>query len=223
MARTAVQGVASALCAAGIVDVFEKIGQRSHLIGGQFHSRRSCSVTCVQEGAREQGAGIALQWLHKDPFGRLGRVAVTATNALITLGVAHILPVGRAVDRADKARRIDKGFQQQQGITKALHPVGLNPALAQGQYPRGQILMMAVGQNQKARIVGDQVEPVVLMTIIPANPAIADATLQGRGGKAQQGQPLALPGGDIPQGIADLGQCAQVMMGLHQLLVTGFF
>ena len=83
-----------------------------------MYSARSfirCSrlVRFVQEGMREQGLGIAPKWLHKDPFGNLAGTAVTAADALIAPGIAHIPPVGRPVDGANKARRINKGFQEQ--------------------------------------------------------------------------------------------------------------
>ena len=54
----------------------------------------------------------ALQGLHKDPLRGLASIAVvTLAGAPVATGIAHILPVGGAVDRADKARRIDKGLQ----------------------------------------------------------------------------------------------------------------
>src|SRR5208337_4569734 len=44
--------------------------------------------------------------------------------------------------------------------------------------------------------------------------------LEGRGGKAQQRCPFLPPGGNIPERLADLRQCPQVVMLLHQLPVT---
>lgn len=77
---------------------------------------------------------------------------------------------------------------------------------------------MVFGQDQKATIVGDQVRPIVWMAKIPTDPGVARGTLPGRGREAQQRQPLAVPGGDIPQSVPDLRQRAQVVMGLHQRL-----
>jgi hypothetical protein len=72
------------------------------------------------------------------------------------------------------------------------------------------------GQDQQATVVGDQVQSIVVMAKIPADPGVTRGALPGRGREAQQRQPLALPGGDIPQGVPDLRQRAQVVMGRHQ-------
>lgn len=72
-------------------------------------------------------------------------------------------------------------------------------------------------------IIGNQMQAVVLVTEIPADPAVPGRALQGRSGKAQQGQPLAAPGGDIPQGMTDLRQRPQVVMGLHHRLKARLF
>jgi hypothetical protein len=50
------------------------------------------------------------------------------------------------------------------------------------------------------------------------DPGVRDCALPGRRGKTQQRLPLALPGGDIPQGVPGLRQCAQIVMGRHQAL-----
>ena len=81
---------------------------------------------------------------------------------------------------------------------------------------------MPVGQNQKPAVVGQQVQAVILVAEIPADPPIPNRALPGCGGKAQQGNPLIVPGDDIPQGFANLGQRPQVMMRLHQRLITRF-
>ena len=95
--------------------------------------------------------------------------------------------------------RIDEGFQQQQGVAEVLHPIVPQAPFAQRQYAGGQIRSMPIGQDQKAAVVGDQVQPIILMAEIPADPAITGPALPGRSGKAQQGEPLAAPGGHIPQ------------------------
>ncbi len=59
---------------------------------------------------------------------------------------------------------------------------------------------MMFGQDQKATVVGDQVQPIVVMAKIPADPGVTHGALPGRRREAQQRQPLAVPGGDIPQG-----------------------
>ena len=92
--------------------------------------------------------------------------------------------------------------------------------LTQPEYAGPQIGQVPVGQNQKTAVVDDQLQAAITMAQIPADPAIARSTLQRTGRKAQQGNPLLLPPGHIPDGLADLRQCAQVMVLPHQLLVA---
>jgi hypothetical protein len=58
------------------------------------------------------------------------------------------------------------------------------------------------------------------MAQVPTDPAIPCSALQGRGGKAQKGYPLIAPSGNVPESFANLRQGTQVMMLLHQFLVT---
>jgi len=112
--------------------------------------------------------------------------------------------------------RIDEGFQQPQRVAEPRRPILRQAAFAQRQDARAKVRIVVFWQNQEARVVGDQMQAIILMAKIPADPVIPGRALQGRGGEAQQGQPLAAPSGDIPQGVANLRQRAQVVMGLHQ-------
>src|SRR4030042_7004534 len=82
---------------------------------------------------------------------------------------------------------------------------------------------MPVGQNEKAAIIDDQLEAVVLIAGVPSDPTIPGSALQSRGGKAQKGYPLIDPEGNVPEGFADFRQGTQVMMLLHQFLITLLF
>ena len=82
---------------------------------------------------------------------------------------------------------------------------------------------MPVGQDEKAAVIDDQLEAVILMAEVPPDPAISCSALQSRGGKAQKGYPLIAPEGNVPEGFADLRQRTQVMMLLHQFLITLLF
>ena len=46
---------------------------------------------------------------------------------------------------------------------------------------------MPVGQDEKAAVIDDQLEAVILMAEVPADPAISGRALQSGGGKAQKG------------------------------------
>lgn len=82
---------------------------------------------------------------------------------------------------------------------------------------------MPVGQDEKAAIIDDQLESVILMAQAPPNPTISCSAFQSRGGKTQKGYPLIRPEGNVPESFADLRQGTQVMMLLHQFLITLFF
>jgi len=58
---------------------------------------------------------------------------------------------------------VDEGLQEHQPMAKALLPIAGQPAVAQRQDLGAQITMMPVGQNQKTAIVGDQLEPVIII------------------------------------------------------------
>ena len=61
------------------------------------------------------------------------------------------------------------------------------------------------------------------MAGVPSDPTITCSALQSRSGKAQKAHPLIAPEGNIPERLADFGQSPQVMMLLHQLLITLLF
>jgi hypothetical protein len=143
--------------------------------------------------------------------------------APIAAGLAHLVPDGGAVDRAVKPLWVDKGLQQQQGVTEALRTVsGLAP-FAQRQHPRGEVRHVMFGEDQKPTVVGDQIQTIVLAAKFPADPGVARGTRPGRGREAQQCQPLSLPDGDIPQRVPDLRQRPQIVMGRHQALEARLF
>ena len=174
------------------------------------------TILGVEDGTRQAGLGVGVQGADKDALGGVRLEAVTGAGAPIAAGVAHIAPVGGTVDGAVKAPRIDEGLQQQQWVTETLPPVPRQAAFAQGQHVRGEVRDVVLGQDQKPAVVGDQVQAVVLVAKIPADPGVTRRALPGRRGEAQQRQPLPVPGGDIPQGVADLRQRPQVVMRLHQ-------
>ena len=90
-------------------------------------------------------------------------------------------------------------------MAKSLLPVGIQASLAQGQNSGTEIRKMPVGQDEKAAVIDDQFEAVILQAKVPPDPAISGRALQGGGGKTHQGDPVIVPGGDVPEGLADLG------------------
>jgi hypothetical protein len=59
-------------------------------------------------------------------------------------------------------------------------------------------------------------QPIILQTMPPADPAITGAALQSCRGKAEEAKPFIAAGDDIPDRIADFRQSAEIMMLLHQ-------
>ena len=75
---------------------------------------------------------------------------------------------------------------------------------------------MPLGQNQKPAVVRQQVQAVLLVAKIPADPVVARGALPGRRREAQQCQPLLAPTRHVPQRATDLAERAQLMMRFHQ-------
>ena len=59
-------------------------------------------------------------------------------------------------------------------------------------------------------------QAIVLMAEIPADPTVTGRTLPRRGTENQQRQPAIVPSGYIPQGMANLGQRAEIVMGIQK-------
>jgi len=148
----------------------------------------------------------------------------TAAEALAGFLPETLGPIGDGpVHGPSKALRVDKGFQQQHAMTESGFPIAPQTPLAERQHPRPQVENMPLGQDEKTAVVDHQLQAAIALAKIPTDPAIARGALEGTGRKAQQGHPFLPPGGDIPQRFADLRQGPQVVVLLHQLLITGLF
>ena len=75
---------------------------------------------------------------------------------------------------------------------------------------------MAVGQDQKPHIVGDQLQPPPLQGRLPANPLIARGALQRGRTPTEQCDPVCPPTGDIVQRFAHDALKSQIVMLAHQ-------
>ena len=216
------QRVAPALAAAGVVDVGEAVGQRTHGVGGDHGSRASVAVGGVERGAGQARPRVGNEGSDEDQLGRGRDGAVAAAHAAEAARAPDAGPVRGAVHRAAEARRVDEGLQQQQRMAEARRPVRRQAAPAQRQHPRAQVRHAPARQDQEAAVVGEQVLAVVLGAEVPADPAVAGAALQRRRREAGQRHPLAAPARGVPQRLADLRQRAQVVVRPHQALVAPF-
>ena len=216
------QGVASALAPAGVVDVGEALGQGAHVVGGEHHLRASMAVEGVEHGLSQPGSCVRAQGTDEGELGCRCEVGVAAAHAPIAAGGSHALPVRSAVHRAPEARGVDEGLEHQQPMAEARWPVRPHAPLAQREHPRGQIGAAPTRQDHKARVVAHQVQPVVLHPQIPTDPSVARSAFPRRRGESDQRYPLIMPACDVPQCLADLGQCPQIVMCLHQALISLF-
>ena len=132
------------------------------------------------------------------------------------LGVAaEQLPVG-AVAGPAKALGVDQGFCQQEPMAVHGLPIGTEASEIQGSDPRGEILKMGVGQDEKAE-VGDEVKALILQERGPADKTVSRPALEGRRRPAKQGKPLSGALGHIAQRLPHPAREAQVVMPAHQL------
>ena len=77
---------------------------------------------------------------------------------------------------------------------------------------------MAVGQDQKPRIVGDKLQPPLALLRVPADPCLATGEVITAGAPTQQRDPAAAVGGDVADLFADHRRRAEIMLLGHQLL-----
>ena len=136
-------------------------------------------------------------------------------------GAPDLDPVRGAVDGAPEALGVHERLGHKHRVTEALRPVPHHPACAQRQHPRAEVARGA-GQEQEARIVGDQMQPGELHPIVPANPAVAHPALQRRRREHHQRQPAPSIVRDIAHRLAHPRHRAQIVVRLHQVAETGF-
>ena len=113
------QRVAPALAAAGVVDVGEAVGQRTHGVGGDHGFRASVAVGGVERGAGQARPRVGNEGSDEDQLGRGRDGAVAAAHAAEAARAPDAGPVRGAVHRAAEACRVDEGLQQQQRMAEA--------------------------------------------------------------------------------------------------------
>src|SRR5579863_1770653 len=121
--------------------------------------------------------------------------------------------------RGRRPRESAGGRQSCRQEPMAVHgpPIGTEASEIQGSDPRGEILKMGVGQDEKAAIVGDEVKALILQERGPADKTVSRPALEGRRRPAKQGKPLSGALGHIAQRLPHEAREAQVVMPAHQL------
>ena len=147
---------------------------------------------------------------------RVFAVAVAPALAAKAAGPSDLDPVRGSVDGAVETRRVDEGLDEQQRMAEAHRPITHETARAQRQHSRAEVARSA-GQEQEPGVVGEQMQPVKLHTVVPANPAVARRALQRRCREHHQRQPLAAMMSDIAHRLAHPRQRTEVVVRVHQL------
>ena len=184
--------MAPALPAAGIVNVLEELGEGSHPCGAQRHLGHSMSQAGVEMGGPQPGPRAPAQGMKEHKL-RVRVLAVAVPVAGEAAGASYLDPVGGAVDGAPEVRRVHEGLRQKQVVAEAGRPVVHQTARAQREHPRAEVALTA-GEDQEARVVGDEVQTAELDAIVPADPTVARPALQRRRREHRQRQHSALDG-----------------------------
>src|ERR1700676_3250936 len=114
------------------------------------------------------------QWKSEHFFDRPRRL-LTGSILAAPRGAPQYLPVCRAITGAAKARRIDKGFQIVNGMRIDTQPILRHTLTHVTQNVGGQMRHLNPRQNQKARVISQQVEVSFSGFGTPSNEAVAAA------------------------------------------------
>ena len=154
--------------------------------------------------AQRLGGGVG-QFEHEDLLGLAVVAPARRASGLAgkAAGQPQRAPVRRAVAGPDKARDIHERLRQKDGISMHRLDVLRQPPQAQPQHPRGQVVHPARRQDDKARVVGDQMQAPELLLRRPADPAIACGQLERAGLPADQCEPGLAVHRDMAQAFAD--------------------
>ena len=211
--------MAPALPAAGIVNVLEELGEGSHPCGAQRHLGHSMSQAGVEMGGPQPGPRAPAQGMKEHKL-RVRVLAVAVPVAGEAAGASYLDPVGGAVDGAPEVRRVHEGLRQKQVVAEAGRPVVHQTARAQREHPRAEVALTA-GEDQEARVVGDEVQTAELDAIVPADPTVARPALQRRRREHRQRQPAPSMVSDIAHGLAHPRHRAEIVVRLHQVAEAG--
>src|ERR1017187_7405943 len=146
----------------------------------------------------------------------LDRLTVSVERVELTtpLSVTEISPVGRLVASACKARLLDEGFQQDGTIRVASLPVLSQASADQGKDTRGEITTLYPWQDEKARVIDDQVQVTPAVFGRPADALIAWFDFPGARAEAEQSDDLAGSTHEVAQLRSGHKLVTEVMMPL---------
>src|SRR2546425_8669847 len=144
-------------------------------------------------------------------------------TALPAGGLSEPMPSTGLVSGALIKMRIDKRFGQRHGMAPVLLPVSRKPPQHQLHETTDEIGALASGQNQQARVVGQQRQARASLLVSPADKLVASLEVQRRRVPGRQRQPLASIRRDVTQMFAHQLRILEVMMLGQQLIESLHF
>ena len=103
------------------------------MVGAEHEFRSSVVVAGVEHGMRQAGLDLTNQRADEHPLRGLRGRTVALAGAAESARIAHVRPVGSAVEGALEMAWVDERLQQPQRMTEALLPVSRQATLAQRQ------------------------------------------------------------------------------------------
>ena len=203
--------------AAGIGQAKENLAQAFHLRiaqGDGLHRGFRPFGLWLRLGKPDTRLGV--KGIEQKPFGLTVVDIACAGTAGKALGPADVHPVCGPVAGASKTRRFHEGLGQHDGVTVDRLPVSRKSAEVQGKNTGSQVGKGLPRQDQKAGIIGDEVQALAAQDPGPADPLLPRLTLVSGGLPAEERYPAVIQRGHVAQGAPRHCAEAAIMMRLHQ-------
>ena len=205
---------ARAAMAVGAADALAVGGERGRLGAVGHRTRRGPTPQHLGQGV---GVAPRPQRAHEHLLGHAVRVGIGTVVARESLRAPHPHPVRGVVGAAMEARRIHKRLRQLQRMSVPRLPIRAHTPKTAPQHPRRQVPNpLRPGQNQKPRVVPNQMQAPKLHRPMPAHPPLARGALERSRLPPQQRQPLPTPHCNVAQPPARKLAKPQVVVQVHE-------
>ena len=191
--------------------------QRAQLLARVPHRRRPARPLLALGRVGQALARIGAQRAHEHLLGHAVRVDIATVVTRESLRAPHPHPVRGVVGAAMETRRIHERLRQLQRMSVPRLPIRAHTPKTAPQHPRRQVRNpLRLGQNQKPRVVPNQMQAPKLHRPMPAHPPLARRALERPRLPTQQRQPLPAPHRDVAQSPARKLAKPQVVVLVHQ-------
>ena len=213
---------------AGVADLWQPIQQAAPLGGrqgaahprGHFKGRERWG-----EGRLGQrGGALRIQGAHPELLGPVVTFVEVLRLATETGRRPQELPAAGLVGGTESDLAIHETLDRDNRMAVDRQPIGRKPGTAQTQRPAREIgELLALGQDQAAAVLGQELPAGGALGGRPTQPGIAGLEMKGWSAPAQQNQPLALVLGDVTELLADELRVLEVMaLGDQRIPAVGF-